>query len=94
MDSIAIGWNKHLSDEVQYLSNSQYFQQDSIEKTDNQETKLTKKKVHFDCGTPIVKHQAFENTEQKHSEINRTQRLSCEGDDHILSSSTTIFTSQ
>ncbi len=93
MDSITIGWNKHSSDEVQFLTNRQYFQQDSTENIINQDKKFNKKKVHFNCNTPDFKQQAFENTEQNHLKTNGTPRLSFE-DHNYISSSTKIFTFQ
>jgi hypothetical protein len=94
MNSIIISWNKHSADEVQYLSNRQSFQQDVAEKRIDQEDKLKKKKVHFKCPTPVIKHQGFENTEQNSSETNRTQRVSFEDYDYILPKSRNVFTPQ
>jgi hypothetical protein len=90
MDSITIGWNKHSSDEVQCLPN----EQDLIEKINNQETKFNKKKVHFNCDTPIIKHRTFENSEQNYLEINRTEKFIFEDHDYITSLSKNSFISR
>ena len=91
MDSITVGWNKHLSVEVHYEANRQSFQQDSMEKLPNHGEEVRKKRVHFDCPTPITKPQVFEDTESNFSE--RRQRLSLEDQDYI-SLSRNIFRSQ
>lgn len=95
MDSITIGWNKHSSNNVEFLPNKQCFQQDSTEKQTN---KCSKKKVHFSLNSFNVKQQAFEsNTEQSVPKNDRIQRLSSEDHNNISSSSsssTNIFISQ
>ncbi len=64
MDSITIAWNKHSSDEVQFLTNRQYFQQDSKEKINNQDKKFSEKKRFISVPTCQVlnsKHLKIQN---------------------------------
>ncbi|CAF0795346.1 unnamed protein product [Rotaria sordida] len=93
MDSIKIEWQKKSANEVHILPNRQYFKKQSIHNLDSQEIKPKKKKVRFNFRTPSGKEQAFENTENSHSRIDRTQKSSFVDYDYT-SSSTRIFTSE
>jgi hypothetical protein len=83
MNSIASGWKKQSSNEVQILPNRQCFQKDLTSKIDNQGKKPDIKKVHFNFRTSTAK-------QQNHSETIR----SFEDHDYISSSSTNIFTTR
>ncbi|CAF3872161.1 unnamed protein product [Rotaria sp. Silwood2] len=94
MTSITSEWKKKSSDEVHFLPNRQYFQQDSIDKTNYQIKRPNKKKVRFNCQTSITREQPLEYTKNNHSEIDRLERLILNDHDYTTSSSTNILTTK
>ncbi|CAF1150068.1 unnamed protein product [Rotaria sordida] len=90
MNSIITEWKKQSSDELNFLPDRQYFQQDSIEKINNQISKSNKKKVRFNCQTPNITEQPFEYTKNNHSEIIQSEKLTF--NDHDSRLSTNILT--
>lgn len=94
MNSIQIGRKKQASNKIQFFSNKQHVQQNPIASSKHQTKAMSEKTVRFDCPTPAVKENAFQNTKHKRSKKHRTHSDISNDDDFTASSTKDLFANQ